>query len=860
VARGLGATGPVAERRRVANHKAGDRNGHGRRLHSRNILDDVSRRGSALPWLILLFVGSGCAALIYEVVWFQLLQIVIGSSALSLGVLLGTFMGGLCLGSLLLPRLVHPAAHPLRVYAALELTIALFGGLLLIAVPLVDDLYALGGGHIAIRLALASACLLPPTMAMGATLPAIARWVDSSPAGVAWLGWFYAGNLAGAVAGTLLAGFYLLRVHDVVVATAVAAALNATVAAAAWAMARRPEPVDGNDVGRRLLARAERTTPDVISVVIALSGATALSAQVVWTRLLSLSLGATVYTFSLILAAFLVGLGLGSALGAALSRRPRVPARVALGWCQILLSVAMVWAAYVLTAVIPSWPISDEIARVPWRLFQHDLLRALIVVLPGALLWGASFPLALASIAAPGEDPGRLAGRVYAANTAGAIAGALGTGLLLVASFGSQRVLQGLIVVAGLSGALALIAPSNPPISSSDHSRGASAPRNGLGVRIVEWTGIAASVALAAMSVLPVPGPLIAFGRRTAEYVATAKVADAGSILYAGEGRHDFIAVSRGPVGQLYYHAAGKVQASTVPEDMRLQLLLAHLSHLVPARPARALVIGCGAGITAGALSTGPGVEHITMAEIEPLVPMVAAAYFGDYNHQILQDPRVFLRLDDGRHVLATTRETFDVITTDLIDPWVKGVAALFTREFFELAKQRLRPGGVVTQFIQLYQSSPAAVQSEIATFLEVFPNAIVWGNPHEGQGYDLVLLGQAEPIRIDVDALQARLESPAYARVRESLGTIGVETAVDLLATYAGSGSDLGPWLRNAAINRDRNLRLQYLAGLGLNLDENAPIYREMLQHSRFPNDIFSGSPATIAALRAAVAERSEW
>ncbi len=821
----------------------------------------MSRRGSSLPWLILLFVGSGCAALIYEVVWFQLLQLVIGSSALSLGVLLGTFMGGMCLGSLLLPRVVDPAAHPLRVYAVLELSIALFGGLLLMVVPRVDDLYALGGGHLAIRLALAAVCLLPPTMAMGATLPAIARWVESSPAAVAWLGWFYAGNLAGAVAGTLLAGFYLLRVHDVVVATAVAAALNVTVALVAWAMARVGEQ-HGNDVGRRVLARGQNTTPDVISVVIvlviALSGATALSAQVVWTRLLSLSLGATVYTFSLILAAFLVGLGLGSALGAALSRRPRLPARVALGWCQILLCVALVWAAYVLTTVIPFWPIGDEIARVPWRMFQHDLLRALMVVLPGALLWGASFPLALASMAAPGEDAGRLAGRVYAANTAGALVGALGTGLLLVPSFGSQRVQQMLIVIAGIAGALALIA------SPASRSRGASAPRNtpvptgdSLVVRIVEWTGLAASVALAVTSVLPVPGPLIAFGRRTADWIETAQVADAGSILYASEGRHDFIAVSRGPAGQLYYHAAGKVQASTVPEDMRLQLLLAHLSHLVPARPARVLVIGCGAGITAGALSTGPGVEHITMAEIEPLVPMVAATYFGDYNHQVLQDPRVSLRVDDGRHVLATTRETFDVITTDLIDPWVKGVAALFTREFFELAKQRLRPGGVVTQFVQLYQSSPDAVRSEIATFLEVFPNAIVWGNPHEGQGYDLVLLGQADPIRIDVDALQARLESPAYVRVRESLGSIGVQTAVDLLATYAGSGADLRPWLRDAAINRDRNLRLQYLAGLGLNLNDNAPIYREMLQHSRFPDDIFSGSPATIAALRRAVAAR---
>ncbi len=827
----------------------------------------MSRRGSPLPWLILLFVGSGCAALIYEVVWFQLLQLVIGSSSLSLGLLLGTFMGGMCLGSLLLPRLVDGPVHPLRVYAVLELAIAVAGALLLIAIPLVDDLYRLGGGHIAVRMALALVCLLPPTMAMGATLPAIARAVDTSPAGVSWLGWFYAGNLGGAVAGTLLAGFYLLRVHDVVVATGVAAAMNVMVALAAWAIARGSENT-GMDAGRRFPADRQKITPDVISdvitpdvifLVIALSGATALAAQVVWTRLLAHSQGATVYTFSLILAAFLIGLGLGSALGATLSRRPRLSARVALGWCQILLCVAIVWAAYMLTAVIPFWSVEADIARLPWRLFQHDMLRALIVVLPGALLWGVSFPLALASLSAPGQDPGHLAARVYAANTAGAIAGALGAGLLFVPSFGSQRVQQALIVLAGLSGVLALGAAkrgqgSKVPGFQGARVRGGEGSRADLPIRIAEWIGIAASVALAVVSVLPVPGSLMAFGRSTADWIETAKVADAGSILYAGEGRHDFIAVSRGPAGQLYYHAAGKVQASTVPEDMRLQLLLAHLSHLVPARPARALVIGCGAGITAGALSTGPGVEAITIAEIEPLVPMVAAAYFGDYNHQILQDPRVTLRLDDGRHVLATTADTFDVITTDLIDPWVKGVAALFTREFFELAKQRLRPGGVVTQFVQLYQSSPAAVRSEIATFMEVFPHAIVWGNPHEGQGYDLVLLGAADPIRIDVDALQARLESPPYAGVRASLGTIGVRTAVELLATYAGSGADLRSWLGDAAINRDRNLRLQYLAGLALNLDENAAIYRDLLRHARFPEDVFTGSAATIAALRAAV------
>jgi spermidine synthase len=165
----------------------------------------------------------------------------------------------------------------------------------------------------------------------------------------------------------------------------------------------------------------------------------------------------------------------------------------------------------------------------------------------------------------------------------------------------------------------------------------------------------------------------------------------------------------------------------------------------------------------------------------------------------------------------------------------------------------------VVTQFVQLYQSSPDAVKSEIGTFIEVFPDAIIWGNPHEGQGYDLVLLGQVDPVRIDVDHLQSRLDSPPYRRVIESLRTIGIGSAVELLATYAGSGSDLRPWLRDAAINRDRNLRLQYLAGLGLNVDENGPIYSKMLQYSRFRADVFQGSPATLATLREAMARRQK-
>jgi spermidine synthase len=175
----------------------------------------------------------------------------------------------------------------------------------------------------------------------------------------------------------------------------------------------------------------------------------------------------------------------------------------------------------------------------------------------------------------------------------------------------------------------------------------------------------------------------------------------------------------------------------------------------------------------------------------------------------------------------------------------------LYTREFFEEVKAHLNPGGVVTLFVQLYESSPAAVKSELATFFEAFPNGVVFGNTTNGEGYDTVLLGQVEPTHIDVDAIQARLGRPEYARVAQSLRDIGFSSAIDLFSTFAGHASDLKPWLKDAAINRDRNLRLQYLAGLGLNLYEAGPIYSDILMYRGDPGDLFVGSEETIRTLR---------
>jgi spermidine synthase len=243
-----------------------------------------------------------------------------------------------------------------------------------------------------------------------------------------------------------------------------------------------------------------------------------------------------------------------------------------------------------------------------------------------------------------------------------------------------------------------------------------------------------------------------------------------------------------------------------------------------------------------------PEVEHITICEIEPRIPPATAKYFADANHNVMKDPRTRIVFDDARHFVLTANEKFDIITSDPIHPWVKGMASLYTTEYFELCKRHLNPGGIVTQWVPLYESSFETVQSEIATFFEAFPNGTIWGNLNtDGTGYDIVLMGQVEKLPIDVDDLQDKLAQPKYAAVRESLSDVGFPSVLNLLSTYAANSADLRQWMRTAQINRDRNLRLQYLAGLGLNVNAGPEIFQQIISSRHFPNEVFTGSPSAM-------------
>ena len=786
--------------------------------------------------LLLLFAGSGCAALIYEIVWFQLLEFTIGSTAVSLAVLLGTFMGGMGLGSLAYPRLVSARWHPLRVCALLELGIGALGAAVVLGLPQAARLGAAGAGSgpagILVRGAICALCLLPPTILMGATLPAISRWVERTPAGISWLGFFYGGNTLGAVAGCLLAGFYLLRVHDMPTATWIAGGINLAAALfafgfAAWAPHRAPAPEPEAPAG---------PAPGVgaVQAAIALSGMAALGAEVVWTRLLSLMLGPTVYTFSIILAVFLLGLGLGGTFGALLARVGERP-RVWFGGCQGFLVLAIAWAAYAAARSLPYWPIDSTLSSDPWIRFQLDFGRCLWAVLPAALLWGASLPLALAAAARPGEDPGRLVGGIYAANTLGAIAGAIGFSLLVIPWLGTQQAERVLLGLAAASAAL-LLAPRRP---------GRGRPRLG-------WLAAGALAAGGFILAVPrTPGELLAYGR--------ALLWDSGSarILYTGEGMNSSVAVSEYPNGVRNFHVSGKIEASTSPQDMRLQCMLAQLPALLHPAPRSVLIVGCGAGVTAGSFVVHPGIRRIVICEIEPLVPRIAARYFARQNHGVVEDPRVQIVYDDARHFILTTKEKFDIITSDPIHPWVKGSASLYTQEYFDLCRQHLNPGGLVTQWVPLYESDEATVKSEVATFFRAFPAGTIWGNDDGGNGYDVVLLGQDGPARIDMDGVAERWSRPEYQGAAAALAEVGFGTPGSLLATYAGQSADLGPWLAGALNYRDRNLRLQYLAGLGLTSSIETKIYQHLLANWTFPTDLFVGSEASLLELREALADK---
>jgi spermidine synthase len=786
--------------------------------------------------LVLLFAASGCAALIYEVVWFHLLRLVIGASALSVAIVLAGFMGGMFLGSLLLSRVVPGRWPPLRIYATIEVSIGVIGLLMPIVVPAARNVYVGLFGYgplgIALRAGVAGAMLLLPTALMGATLPAVARRYSGDSHGLIALALLYGANTVGAVGGCLLTGFYLLPKWDVVVATAVAVALNFAVGAAALWLSRRTEhgETDSNTTPAPL-AVGVRPTPYAAYAVAALSGLTALGGQVVWTRLLSLLFGGTTYTFAIILAVFLGGLGIGSLIAASAIRRGE--RGYLLAFCQFALVAAITYAAMMIARVMPY---TSTLRVVPVRTLQVlHTIHCIEVILPAAILWGMSFPLTLAVASSGRADTGRSSGDVYAANTLGAIIGALGVSLVGIPRWGTRFSQQVLVAISAVSAAIVYASLDRTEETDRQDSARPLPP-----ALLALLTVVTVAIAIRLVPALP---PLFQADGR---YIWLYNPRDA--VRYLGEGAASTVAVRESDNHLRYFHVAGKVEASTDPMDLRTERVLGHLSALVHPRPESVLVVGLGAGVTAGAFVVHPEVKRIVICEIEPRV-LQAARFFAPENHSVLSDPRVEVINDDARHFLATTHEQFDVITSDPIHPWVRGNSVLFSREYYAIVKQRLKPGGLATQWVPLYETNETAIKIQMRTFMDAFPLGTVWNTQAGHGGYDVVVLGQVEETHIDVADVQRRIDD--NEQLRTSLSQVRVSSAVDLFASYSAGAPDLATWYRDTPVNRDMSLKLEYISGLAFDLQRADEIYASMTRSRTYPSQLFVASAAVEAQLK---------
>jgi spermidine synthase len=625
------------------------------------------------------------------------------------------------------------------------------------------------------------------------------------------------------------------------IATLAAVGINVAVALASFALARVPRPAALESEVAEGKAQAEPEAAMAASeggeplwpvyVTIGISGACALGAEVVWTRLMGMLMGATVYVFSIILAVFLIGLAIGSSAGSWLLRvMPGARnARLALAWCQVLLTLGIAWTAWMVADSLPYWPINPMLTTSPWFTFQLDMARTLWALLPATMLWGASFPLALAAVAARKQDPGSVVGNVYAANTLGCIVGALAVSLMLIPWIGTQDSQRLLLVLSAASAWLLLV-----PFVWEHRSKPAA-------------VGLAASMLGAGLlvgSIHMVPGELIAYGRKMAVNQGKAKV------LYVVEGRNSSVAITQWNDGATEIDVNGHVEATTETYDMKLQRMVGHLPALLHPNPKSVLGIGFGAGVSAGTFTRYPGIQHITVCEIEPVIPPTSTRYFAKEDYEVYHNPRTRVIFDDARHYVMTTREKYDVIASDPLDVFVKGTAALYSKEYFEAIKAHLNPGGLFSLYVPLYETDERTIKSELATFFAAFPYGTVWANTVNGQGYDMVFMGQAQPLKIDLDEVQRRLESPDYAPVAQSLRDIGINSATELFATYAGQLSDLGPWVLGAELNRDGDLKLQYLGGWGINSAMEDLLYRQMMSYRQPPSNIFTGSPERLLAL----------
>ena len=727
--------------------------------------------------IALLLFSSGFCALVYQTAWLRMLRLVFGASTAASAAVLAIFMGGLGFGGLVLGRIADRRRSPLRLYGALEAGIALAAALSPWLVALVQKVYfALGGGGSLVRLVLSALVLGVPTFLMGGTLPALARAVEqASDTGRRRTGLLYALNTLGAVAGALITTFWSLEHLGIRTTIWVAALLNLVIAVVAWFSRTSAAEVAGETAA----VRRGIFVPLAAGVV----GFAFLLMELVWYRMLAPLLGGSSYTFGLILALALLGIGLGGLLYGSGPRQLR----------PTLAGFAVTCSLEAVALAFP-FALGDRLAIL--AVFLRPLAGAgflplvlgwslvtAIVVLPAAIVAGYQFPLLIALLGPGRSRVGREVGVTYAANTVGAIAGSIagGFGLLpLLSAPGVWRLVAGLLLV------LALMAV----VLSLRRER--------------SWRPLVLPLGLAVAGALlaSAPGPSafwrhspIGAGRVSADWSGPNELRDAihsqrRGIVWERDGVESSVAIDF--TRETAFLVNGKADGSA-RADAPTQIMSGLVGAMLHPDPRRALVIGLGTGSTAGWLAAVPSMERVDVVELEPAVVEVAER-LAPINHDALKNPRVRLTIGDGRELLLTTPETYDVIFSEPSNPYRAGIASLFSRELYEAVRGRLRPGGIFLQWLQAYEVDAEVVATVIATLGSVFPQVETW----EINSGDLLLVATREPLVHDLGRVRARVRQPPFAEAL--LRTWGVSGAEGFYSGYVAS-----PRLARAVAGRPR-------------------------------------------------------
>jgi spermidine synthase len=790
-----------------------------RSLHSRRVNKNSA---ASFKLIFLCFFLSGATGLIYQVIWLRMLGLVFGHSVYAITTVLAAFMAGLALGSFVFARRTTRIRNLVGAYGWLEIAIGISCALVPVLLWAAAEVYialhrvfALSYDTFSlVQFLLVFLLLLFPTTLMGGTLPVLSQALVKQDLGLGRkVGALYAVNTFGAVAGVVLAGYVLLPAYGNYLTIAIAVTGNLLVGCLALIYSRRTPSgqTPGEAVTRQgnLRPRADRLPLAARLTVIALgvSGAVSMIYEVCWTRAISLVIGSSTYAFTAMLVAFLVGIAGGSGLYSWLagSRRPAVTVFALLqAGIGIMSALTLLFFERIPELFLR---FVETAMSLPFIQFAHFVVSA-ASLLPFTLLIGATFPCAVALVAHKAARVGEEVGNIYAVNTLGCILGSVLGGFILIPMVGINGSVKIGIAVNLLVAAVLLAPMARPEIHGTVRQQA------------LRWGRVTIALGMAVGALfLPAwdqrvmsSGPAI----YPFKYLQVAKVSSldralrAQEILFYRDGRSGTVSVERS--GEfIILRVNGKADAST-GIDMPTQLMSGHLPMLLHRQPLRVLVIGMGSGITAGAVLRHP-IEQLDIVEIEPAV-LEASHYFAAIHGDVLANARAHAIVADGRNYLLTTDAHYDVIISEPSNPWIAGLASLFTTEFFGLARQHLRPGGMMVQWLQGYSLFTDDFRMIVNTFRSVFPSVSVWST-HVG---DYLLIGATEPEPVDLLRLKERyLNSPKIHKDMHRLKFTGWGAP---LGYFVLSDQDTARLADGAGLNTDHRLSLEFSAPRALYAD----------------------------------------